>query len=219
MIEQLNMDHSQRVVINTKEMEWESSPSGGVLRKKLEREAAESGRVTSVVRYKPNSQFRPHSHPAGEEIYVLSGVFEDDNGSYPAGTYVRNPPGSNHAPRVEKGCDIFVKLNMFGSQDLEVIQIPTFEQAWQPGTVGGLSVMQLHSYNTEHTALVRWDPGTQFNQHIHPGGEEILVLSGVLEDEDGQYPEGTWLRSPPYSRHQPFSTIGCTIFVKTGHLG
>lgn len=48
--------------------------------------------------------------------------------------------------------------------------------------------------------------------------KEILVLSGVFEDEYGSYPAGTWLRSPHLSRHQPFSRSGCTIYVKTGHL-
>jgi anti-sigma factor ChrR (cupin superfamily) len=78
--------------------------------------------------------------------------------------------------------------------------------------------MPLHSFETEHTALVRWEPGTQFTQHVHPGGEEIFVLEGVFGDEEGSYPAGAWLRNPAYSRHTPFSREGCTIFVKTGHL-
>jgi anti-sigma factor ChrR (cupin superfamily) len=54
---------------------------------------------------------------------------------------------------------------------------------------------------------------------MHAGGEEILVLDGTFEDEHGAYPKGSWLRSPPLSRHAPFSREGCTILVKTGHLG
>jgi anti-sigma factor ChrR (cupin superfamily) len=50
------------------------------------------------------------------------------------------------------------------------------------------------------------------------GGEEILVLEGTFQDEFGDYPEGTWLRNPHMSSHQPFSREGCLIYVKTGHL-
>jgi len=214
----LNMDRSKRVAIRTGEMEWEASPSAGVLRKKLEREAAESGQVTSVVRYEPGSVFAPHLHPRGEEILVLSGVFEDENGRYPAGTYLRNPPGSRHAPASEPGCDLFVKLNMFATDDFQSVCINTEESEWLPGQVPGLSVMPLHSWETRHTALVRWAPGTRFKPHVHPGGEEIFVLSGVLQDEQGDYPQGTWLRNPSCSQHLPYSEKGCTILVKTGHL-
>ena len=78
--------------------------------------------------------------------------------------------------------------------------------------------MPLHEFRTEHTALVRWAPGTYFNPHRHYGGEEILVVEGVFEDEHGRYPAGSWLRSPHLSMHKPFSKEGCIILVKTGHL-
>jgi anti-sigma factor ChrR (cupin superfamily) len=216
--ESINMDRSLRVAIETAAMAWEASPSAGVRRKKLEREAAESGQVTSVVRYEPGSRFPPHLHPGGEEIFVLRGVFEDEHNRYPAGTYLRNPPGTRHAPGSEDGCDLLVKLNMFDSEDLQPACIQTEAAEWFPGLVPGLSVMPLHSYKTENTALVRWAPETRFKPHTHPGGEEIFVLSGVFEDEQGVYPQGTWLRNPPYSQHLPFSRAGCTILVKTGHI-
>ena len=83
----------------------------------------------------------------------------------------------------------------------------------------GLNVMSLHKYSNEHTALVKWSPNTQFNTHSHSGGEEILVLEGTLYDELGMYPKGSWLRSPNFSQHTPFTKDdGATIYVKTGHL-
>ena len=89
---------------------------------------------------------------------------------------------------------------------------------WVPGLVPGLEVMPLHAYETEHVALVKWAPGTTFQRHQHWGGEEIFVLDGVFEDDQGVYPKGTWLRNPPNSVHTPFSRSGCIIYVKTGHL-
>ncbi len=218
MDQPLNMDRSQRCVINTALMDWQPSPMAGVWRKKLEREAAESGQVTSIVRYDPGMHFRAHEHPLGEEILVLDGVFSDEHGDCPAGSYLRNPPGSRHTPFSDPGCVIFVKLNQFAAEDLEPVRIDSSNASWQPGLVEGLEVMPLHSYLTEHTALVRWAPGTEFHPHIHPGGEEIFVVAGTFADDAGEYPAGTWMRSPAYSGHKPFSRDGCTLLVKTGHI-
>ena len=90
---------------------------------------------------------------------------------------------------------------------------------WHPGMVPGLKVTSLHQGSTKHTALVRWAPDTRFNPHTHVGGEEILVLNGIFRDEHGEYPEGTWIRSPHLSNHKPYTdSEGATILVKVGHL-
>jgi anti-sigma factor ChrR (cupin superfamily) len=104
------------------------------------------------------------------------------------------------------------------ARDRQNVVVDTLKANWLPGLVPGLSVMPLSSFETQHTALVRWAPKTYFSAHRHHGGEEILVISGVFEDEHGRYPQGTWMRSPHLSLHQPFSREGCTILVKTGHL-
>ncbi|MDW2112826.1 cupin domain-containing protein [Vibrio sp. 1731] len=213
----LNMDFSKRIVIDTAQQEWIASPSKGVWRKPLEREAEESGHTTSVVKYEPNSQFSTHPHPQGEEILVLEGVFSDEYGDYPAGTYLRNPPGSQHAPFSEEGCVILVKLNQFESEDLETVRINTNQASWQSG-VGGLQVMPLHNFEHEHVELVKWPKGEKFQPHRHFGGEEIFVLSGEFRDELGTYPALSWIRSPHMSEHFPFVEQETIIWVKTGHL-
>jgi len=215
---QLNADFSRRVVLRPEDRDWTPSPMAGVERQMLDRVGGEVARATSIVRYEPGSHFSAHSHPGGEEFLVLEGVFSDESGDYPAGSYVRNPIGSGHAPRTGPGCTILVKLYQFAAADTAQFAIDTREAAWRPGVIEGLQVQPLHSHGTEHTALVRWAPGTIFNRHTHWGGEEIYVLEGSLEDEFGHYPEGTWIRSPHLSSHQPASPSGCTIFVKTGHL-
>ena len=215
----LNQDYRQRVVINTVQQSWEESYAGGVARKKLERQAQESGKATSIVRYEAGASFPTHSHPGGEEIFVLEGVFSDEKGDYPAGTYIRNPAGTQHAPFSKQGCVIFVKLCYFKAQDAAQVTIDTTRAQWLPGMVDGLEVMPLHTFETEHTALVKWHKGTQFKPHQHWGGEEILVLKGTFEDEHGYYPQGSWIRNPHLSQHLPFVDEGETIIlVKTGHL-
>ncbi|MDP1672024.1 MAG: cupin domain-containing protein, partial [Burkholderiales bacterium] len=165
------------------------------------------------------SRFDEHVHHGGEEILVLDGVFSDEHGDYPAGTYLRNPPGTRHAPFSREGCTLFVKLWQFAASDLTPVHIATLAAAWRPGLVPGLSVMPLHEHDGVSTALVRWAPDTQFSLHTHPGGEEILVLEGVFRDEDGVYPAGSWLRNPRWSRHTPWTSAeGALIYVKVGAI-
>ncbi|MCX4027322.1 cupin domain-containing protein [Endozoicomonas sp. SM1973] len=216
----VNADFSKRIVISTDSYQWVESPVKGVTRMMLDRVGMEAGRATSLVRYEPNSSFTDHIHTGGEEIFVIEGIFVDEHGQYPAGSYIRNPIGTSHSPQVgEDGALIFVKLHQFDPADTSLVRINTQTQSWHPGLVVGLTVMPLHEFQGEKTALVKWAPNTQFKQHIHPGGEEILVLEGTFYDEEGVYPAGTWLRNPPYSRHTPCTKKeGALIYVKVGHL-
>ena len=213
----INADYSQRVVINHHDLPWVASPESGVERRMLERVGDEIAKATSVVRYQPGSRFARHTHDLGEEILVLDGVFSDETGDYPAGTYIMNPPGSAHTPFSNSGCTIFVKLRHLGPDQVDREIVDTTSTPWLQGLVPGLTVMPLMRQGTGST-LVRWAPGTYFNPHRHFGGEEIFVVSGTFEDEHGVYPQGSWIRSPHMSLHKPFSKDGCTIFVKTGHL-
>ena len=215
---ELHADLSQRAVLDTTSLPWSPSPMAGVMRRMLDRSGGEVARATSVVRYAPGSRFERHVHNGGEEILVLEGTFSDEEGNYPAGFYLRNPAGSSHAPFSDQGCTILVKLQQMQPADQQQLVIDTNNGGWVPGLVRGLEVMPLHASGSEHVALVRWAPRTVFQPHGHPGGEEILVLDGVFQDEHGSYPAGTWLRNPPGSVHRPWSEAGCTIWVKTGHL-
>jgi anti-sigma factor ChrR (cupin superfamily) len=214
----LNNDLSIRVVLNSHELPWVQSPNAQVQRRLLARDGGEEATATSVVRYAPGAAFAKHAHPQGEEIVVLDGELQDDDGVYPAGTYIKNPHGSAHAPRSAGGCTLFVKLRQLDEKDNQRIVVRPADHRWHPGMVQGLEVLSLSEYGTSHAALVRWAPGTRFSKHQHWGGEEIMVLQGTFQDEHGNYPAGTWIRSPHASVHQPFSDAGCLIFVKTGHL-
>ena len=214
----INADFGERAIVRPGDVDFVPSPLPGVERKMLDRIGEEVARATTIVRYAPGSYFDPHTHGGGEEFLVLAGVFSDEHGDYPAGTYVRNPIGSSHKPFSENGCTIFVKLHQFDEGDTDHKVINTDDASFVPGLVEGISVLGLHSYGEENVALVRWAPGTRFPGHIHAGGEEILVLEGVFQDEFGDYPKGSWLRNPPSSKHNSFSEQGCLLYVKTGHL-
>ena len=215
--QRLNMDFSQVACVRPGDQQWVKSPADGVSRIHLEREAAESGHTTSFVRFEPGSIFDAHTHPHGEEIYVLEGVFSDENGDYPAGTYLRNPPGSRHKPFTQQGCTLFVKLDQFQANDTQHVVLRPEDQQWQPG-IGNLRVLPLYAHGTENTALVYWPANEVFQPHTHWGGEEIVVIEGRFIDEHGEYPAGSWLRSPHMSQHYPRVEEPTLILVKVGHL-
>ncbi len=212
-----NLDYSKRLVIDTSKKAMEPSILPGFERISLERERPESGISTSVVRYAAGATLSELICPRGAEIFVLEGEFSDEFGSYSAGTYIRIPPGSHHSPISRNGCKLFVKLNQFQPGDLKRVVVNTTEAEWLPGH-GDLKVMPLAEFGTESTALVKWPEGAAFVPHTHFGGEEIFVLEGTFIAEKGEYPAGTWIRSPHLSSHDPFVREGCTILVIVGHI-
>src|SRR5579863_10322256 len=124
LIMRINDDFTRPVIVHAGRQEWVASPAVGVDRRMLFRIGDEKARATSIVRYAPGSNFPRHGHPGGEEIWVIDGVFQDENGDYPAGSYMRNPPGTHHTPASEGGCVIFVKLWQFRKDDEVHVALP-----------------------------------------------------------------------------------------------
>lgn len=217
--ELINADFTQRVVIPTDELPWIPSPQAGVERRMLDRIGGEVARATSLVRYAAASSFPAHEHALGEEFLVLSGIFSDEHGDYPAGTYVRNPPQSRHTPRTAPGCIIFVKLRQMPLSEHKRIVIDSSASVWESGEQPGLSRLPLYEVNGgENVAMERLAPGTTLTTMDWPAGEEILVLAGDLRDEHGSYSPGTWIRNPNGFSRALATTGGATYWVKRGHL-
>lgn len=217
--ERINADFSQRLVIPTDELPWIPSPQAGVERRMLDRIGGEVARATSLVRYAAASSFPGHDHALGEEFLVLSGIFSDEHGDYPVGTYVRNPPKSHHTPHTAPGCTIFVKLRQMPPTEHDRVVIDSSIAAWKAGEQAGLSRLPLHEANGgERVAMERLAPGAALAKMDCPAGEEILVLAGDLRDEHGSYSPGTWIRNPAGFSRALGSTGGATYWVKRGHL-
>lgn len=217
----LNGDLSVRVSVATATMPWSASPSPGVWRKRMHRVgAAESGQVTSIVRYDPGSAFPAHEHPDGEEIFVLEGIFTDERGDWPAGSYLLNPEGFRHAPSSREGCVIFVKLRQFPGRNRRKVALATDAIDWRSGETAGVAIKPLYAQAKfdDVTRLERWSPGFGPERRAYPGGVEILVLAGEFSDESGRYEAGGWLRLPVGASHRAESARGCTLYIKTGGL-
>src|SRR5499427_3880994 len=169
----INGDLSQRVVVRSHEMPWSPSPSGKVWRKRLHRVGpAESGQVTSVVRYDAHSTFHAHDHPGGEEILVLDGVFSDEHGDWPAGTYLLNPEGFRHAPFSEPGCLLFVKLRQFPGRERRHVVVDTHGLDWQPSSIPGVAQKALYQQAgfQDTMRLERWDSQTDLGAITYERG-------------------------------------------------
>lgn len=214
----IHADFSQPVRVRPGEEAWVASPQPGVDRLMLDRIGEEIARATSLVRFAPGSAFPFHVHGGGEEVFVLDGIFEDEHGTYPAGTYLRDPVGTSHTPFTKGGCVLFVKLWQFLPGDTIREAIDTTKGLYEGTSTPGVTIQHLHRFGGVATFLLRLAPGICTSRRLHPGGQEILVVSGAFNDSSGEYPKGSWLRDPGGGELAMVSEEGCTLFVTTGHL-
>ncbi len=234
----INADFSQPASVRLEQHQWVASPQGGVERMMLDRIGAEKARATSLVRYAPQSYFPHHQHPGGEEILVLEGTFSADDTHYPAGWYLRNPPGSGHQPYSEEGALIFVKLRQMPESETRYVATNTNDASnWQ--TLDGREVCQLFSDDYEQVSLQRIEAGepvfvegmgmfadsaaNEDDTAVTSGGAEILVIGGMLVDAEAQYQPQSWIRLPADDNLSRDCDLiagesGATIYIKTGHL-
>ena len=220
---QLNANFDERVVVHGAKVPWQASPIPGVERRMLDRLGDEVARATSIVRYAPGSQFSPHIHTGGEEFLVLEGVFQDEHGDFPAGSYIRNPPETSHTPGSKTGCVIFVKLWQFDLKDRTEVKLDTNEMKFSPdGNQVGVEIMQLFKDDHECVSLERWAPETSVGL-AEPGGMEILVIEGGFSEgplEAGElFKSQSWLRLPKaYATQAVAGPDGARVWIKRGHL-
>jgi hypothetical protein len=185
----------------------------------LDRIGDEVARATSIVRYAPGSAFPWHSHEKGEEFLVLEGVFSDEHGSYPTGTYVRNPPGSAHIPFSTDGCRILVKLRQFRVDDLTPVVIDTTDGlGWQTDVRSGGDIRGLHKVANEQVSMLRFQSGHDISIVVEDGGLEWLLISGSFSFDSSDYAAESWFRFPAGDRFNMQATEDCLIWQKTGHL-
>ncbi|MFV8781056.1 cupin domain-containing protein [Microbulbifer sp. SA54] len=214
----INADFSLPAAVTADQYQWKASPQSGVERVMLDRVGEEKARATSIVRYAAASRFPEHQHPGGEEILVLSGTFSDEHGDYPAGWYLRNPPGTSHAPFSDEGAVIFVKLWQMPADERRSVRIDTSAPAvWH--SAGDRETCPLFTGDYEQVCLQRLAAGTaMFPEAVESA--ELLVLSGALVAGEQCYGQGSWIRLPA-GEYPEFTAgaEGATFYLKTGHLG
>ncbi len=216
---EINSDFSKQAIVHSDRLEWLPSPMPGVERRMLDRIGDEVARATSIVRYAPNSKFSAHVHGGGEEFFVLDGVFQDEHGDYPVGSYVRNPPQSSHTPSSDLGCTIFVKLWQFDPEDRTEVKLKSNEiEAIADPKRPGVLITPIFADHREEVRLETW----QANKKVRikaPQGAEILVLEGSFLLGGDKFDSRSWLRLPINSQVEAQAgDQGANVWVKTGHL-
>lgn len=213
---ELNADFSKRVVVHSDQLDWIASPMPGVDRRMLDRIGGEVARATTIVRYAPKSQFSAHTHTGGEEFIVLDGVFQDEHGDFPVGTYVRNPPTTSHTPGSEDGCTIFVKLWQFDMEDRNQFRKNMMEELAAP--VDGVATAILHHDSDETVTFSQLGAGARLTNG-DAGGVEMLVIAGSVREGGETLGKGAWLRLPEgHSLNIQAEHDGAKVWIKTGHL-
>jgi quercetin dioxygenase-like cupin family protein len=191
----INDDLTVPVIVHAAQLPWTSSPAAGVDRRMLFRIGDEVARATSIVRYAPRSAFPRHTHGGGEEIVVLDGVFQDEHGDYPAGSYFRNPPGTSHVPASKDGCTIFVRLWQFRQGDRDqIVRRPAEGGPLEPRS-GAASAIELFDDGFESVCFESWMPGKTIMVE-NARGLEMLVLAGSLSIGDQMLSSQSWVRLP-----------------------
>jgi anti-sigma factor ChrR (cupin superfamily) len=101
----LGPESAEREALDTRHSTWYPGLVPGLSVMPLMRQ----GTGSTLVKWAPQTYFSTHQHFGGEEIFVVSGVFSDEHGTYPEGTWIRSPHMSRHTPFSVEGCTIFVK--------------------------------------------------------------------------------------------------------------
>jgi quercetin dioxygenase-like cupin family protein len=88
-------------------------------------------------------------------------------------------------------------------------------EAWRSLPTPGVSVkgLRVDRATGGSTALVRFEAGTRFPAHDHPGGEEVFVVEGDLTIGGDRLGAGDYLYTPPNGKHAASSETGCVFLV------
>ncbi len=204
----VNADFTKRVAVHFDQNEWVASPAAGVERKMLDRIGEEVARATTIVRFAPGSAFAAHTHDGGEEYLVLDGVFQDETGDFPVGSYVRNPPTSSHTPSAKDGATILVKLHQFDPADRTEVR----------RSIEGAEKLQLFKDDLEDVRVLSLSPNEALDLNAEKG-LELFVIEGTVRESDEVFSDWDWLRLPPGTHSVATAgEAGARVWIKSGHL-
>lgn len=213
----INADFSKPALVKFNESDWVASPMPGVERRMLDRIGEEVARATTIVRFAPGSAFSAHTHDGGEEYLVLDGTFQDEEGDFPVGSYVRNPPTTSHTPSAKDGATILVKLHQFDPEDRTQIHVESARVDWETQSHGGRK-LPLHQDDNETVWLQDFAAGTKVDIDAAEG-LEVFVISGQITQEAQSLEKWDWLRLPADSHFSGVAgDAGARVWIKSGHL-
>ena len=102
-------------LVRSSEIEWRSLTSidegdiEGVYVKSLMFDDETGRSPTILLKFEAGASYPLHTHPGGEEVFVLEGDIHLGKDHLHAGDYLFTAPGNLHAVRSDGGCIVFLK--------------------------------------------------------------------------------------------------------------
>ena len=231
----INADFEQRVVSLPQHAHWRPTQLLGMELRVLEYFPGIRPRLSAQLRLAPTSSPATLGENPDLEIMMQRGELESEMGVYPAGMYLRLPVTDDcHLQQLKLHCAsiddeltkgtltqalLYLAAGQMLTTDTEQRRINTDDESrWLPGPVKGTEVLPLHGHSTSNIMLIRWTSDVKFKPRLDPMGEEVLVLNGLLHDELGNYPAGSWIRNPIAAWQSWSAKAGTLVYYKNGHF-
>ena len=95
------------------------------------------------------------------------------------------------------------------------VEVDSNQVEWLPTRWPGITSKWLRqdTHTGARASLLKFEPGSHMPRHLHPAGEEVLVLEGRVRFEESWYEAGCYLYSPPGSTDDVCSDTGGVLFV------
>lgn len=103
---------STNQLVRSNQIEWQPLPEEGVTGiyvKSLQFDQATQRSPTILLKFEAGATYPAHTHPGGEEVFVLEGEIKIGKDHLCAGDYLYTAPDGKHAVRSEKGCIVLLK--------------------------------------------------------------------------------------------------------------
>lgn len=105
-LQQFDPGDQSFVRIDTNTAEWLPGQVEGLQVMPLHEYGTEQ---VALQKWAQNTELGQQNYAGGLEIFVLSGSFSDEHGSYSQGTWIRNSAGSTLTPYSNEGCVLYIK--------------------------------------------------------------------------------------------------------------
>ncbi|MBS1795023.1 MAG: cupin domain-containing protein [Acidobacteria bacterium] len=103
---------NENQLVRTNEIEWKPLPeedAAGVYVKALLYDEATRRAPTMLLKFDAGATYPLHSHPAGEEVFVLEGDIRLGKDELKAGDYLFTAPGRAHRVSTKNGCVVLLR--------------------------------------------------------------------------------------------------------------
>jgi anti-sigma factor ChrR (cupin superfamily) len=216
-----NLD--ELVVVETARLAWQPTEDEGIFKKSFELiRAANNGREACLYKYQPGTRLGDRLFEGRIEILVIEGHLSMNGTDHGAGSYLRVPPGVKVDLESNEGCVFFFRYRAGVGNEKSHLELDTNDRSqWQ--TWGGRGNQRIPLEDPAEPNVGAWlgymFPEHQSPEHDHPGGEEVLILYGELDDHTVTCGGGTWVRYPIGYVHSPVAQeAGVLMLVREGDV-